>query len=78
VNHSSEVRTYRDFRLSSGLVSDGTIHATDGVVHQAQVDETNAYITLANLPFTIDETGVDPCNKTLHPGVYFFSQRVRI
>jgi type VI secretion system secreted protein VgrG len=61
-----------------GLVSDGTIHATDGVAHQAQIDETNAYITLANLPFTVDETGVDLGNKTLHPGVYFFSQSAQL
>jgi type VI secretion system secreted protein VgrG len=56
-----------------GIVSDGSIHVTDAVAHQAQTDEGFAYQTLALLPFTIDMSGTDLGGQTLTPGVYRFS-----
>jgi len=56
-----------------GIVVNGTIHATDGVAHQAQIDETYAYNTLALLPFTVNESGIDLSGLTLTPGVYKFA-----
>jgi type VI secretion system secreted protein VgrG len=56
-----------------GVVTQGTIHTTDAVAQQAQIDESYAYQTLALLPFTIDESGIDLGGQTLTPGVYKFS-----
>jgi len=61
-----------------GTVSQGIIHATDAVAQQAQIDETNAYVALSLLPFTVDESGVNLGGKTLDPGVYFFSSSAQL
>lgn len=56
-----------------GIVN-GTIHATDAVAQQAQVDALTAYNALAGSgPITQTLTGQDLGGLTLTPGVYFFS-----
>jgi type VI secretion system secreted protein VgrG len=64
--------------LPPGIVSEGSIHTTDAVAQQAQIDETNAYRTLAMLPSTVNESGVDLGGKTLLPGVYWFSTSAQL
>jgi len=61
-----------------GTVSQGTIHTTDAVAHRAQIDETNAYVTLADLALTDNESGVDLGGQTLHPGVYWFTSSAQV
>jgi type VI secretion system secreted protein VgrG len=61
------------FPPGAGLVSNGTIHITDGVAQQAQTDERFAYNTLALLP-ALDITGTDLGSLgPLNPGVYKFT-----
>lgn len=56
-----------------GLVTQGTIHTTDAVAQQAQIDETTAYQILAALPSGVNESGTDLGGLILTPGVYSFS-----
>jgi len=61
-----------------GVVIGGVIHISNGVAAQAQLDAVAAYNLLADLPVTVDLTGVDLGGLTLTPGVYFFSSSAQL
>jgi hypothetical protein len=58
----------------------GTLHQTDTVAHQAQVDTTNAYNALALLPSTTNLTGTTLGTgvSTLNAGVYTFDSSAQL
>ncbi len=60
------------------LVGASTTHNNDGVALQAQIDETNAYNSLALMAYTTDLSGQDLGGLTLTPGVYRFSSSAQL
>ena len=60
------------------VVTEGIIHATDGVAQQAQIDAAHAYSVLSFQAITHDESGIDLGGKTLTPGVYWFSSAAQL
>ena len=55
-----------------------TIHSSDAVAIQAQIDLTTAYNNLAGRPTTVNLTGQNLGGLTLIPGVYNFSSSAQL
>jgi hypothetical protein len=62
----------------SSVILTGTVHATDALAQQAQIDETKAYNLLAGLPSTANLTGQNLGGLTLTPGVYHYNSSAQL
>lgn len=60
------------------ILPPGAIHAGDAVAAQAQIDLTNAYVSLMARPTDVDLTGTDLGGKTLIPAVYNFASSAQL
>jgi len=60
------------------VVTGGTLSPNAGIVEQARIDAFSAYNSLAALSFTTDLSGQDLGQRTLFPGVYFFSSSAQL
>jgi len=56
----------------------GTLHQTDAIAQQAQLDARAAYTMLGALPVTMNLSGQDLGGRTLTPGVYAFNTSAQL
>lgn len=61
-----------------GIVTGGSIHQSDAVAQQAQLDALDAFNTLAGNSSTANLTGQDLGGLTLRPGVYTFNSSAQL
>jgi type VI secretion system secreted protein VgrG len=76
-----EVGLYRGTSITGfppAVVTGGTIHTTDSVAQQAQIDALTAYNTLKAMQYAFDLTDQDLGGLTLIPGVYYFATTAQL